>query len=95
MVASDGGISTFGTAVYYGSTSGIRLNQPVVGMAANPNRGGYWLALFEKRPDECGHRRLTDKLGPFKEPKELHLTARSQNADRQCVRDCYAMGPAE
>ena len=33
LVASDGGIFTFGNATFYGSTGGIPLNQPIVGMA--------------------------------------------------------------
>ena len=28
---------------FYGSTAGMHLNQPVVGMAATPDGGGYWL----------------------------------------------------
>ena len=36
LVASDGGIFSFGDARFYGSTGAIRLNQPVVGMAATP-----------------------------------------------------------
>ena len=37
LVASDGGIFTFGDAGFYGSTGAIRLNQPIVGMAATPD----------------------------------------------------------
>ena len=33
LVASDGGIFSFGDAVFYGSTGAIALNKPVVGMA--------------------------------------------------------------
>jgi len=33
LVASDGGIFSFGGAPYYGSTGGTVLNKPVVGMA--------------------------------------------------------------
>ena len=43
VVASDGGVFTFGDARYYGSTGGIRLNQPIVGIAATPTGRGYWL----------------------------------------------------
>jgi hypothetical protein len=43
VVASDGGVFTFGDAHYYGSTGGIRLNQPIVGMASTPSGRGYWL----------------------------------------------------
>lgn len=47
LVASDGGIFTFGNAGFYGSTGATRLNQPVVGMAATPSAGGYWLVASD------------------------------------------------
>ncbi|MDA8262844.1 MAG: hypothetical protein M0Z47_08435 [Actinomycetota bacterium] len=34
MVASDGGIFSFGDAAFYGSMGNTTLNKPVVGMAA-------------------------------------------------------------
>ncbi len=40
--ATDGGVFSFGTAQFHGSTGGMRLNQPVVGMAATHDAGGYW-----------------------------------------------------
>jgi hypothetical protein len=46
-VARDGGIFSFGDAVFYGSTGATRLNQPVVGMAATPNGNGYWLVAAD------------------------------------------------
>jgi hypothetical protein len=33
LVASDGGIFTFGDAGFHGSTGSVSLNRPVVGMA--------------------------------------------------------------
>jgi hypothetical protein len=45
LVASDGGIFTFGQP-FCGSTGGIRLNRPVVGMAM-ANTGGYWLVASD------------------------------------------------
>jgi hypothetical protein len=42
MAARDGGIFAFGDAAFYGSMGGQHLNQPVVGMAATPDGGGYW-----------------------------------------------------
>jgi hypothetical protein len=33
MVASDGGIFAFGDAGFFGSSGGLKLNQPIVGMA--------------------------------------------------------------
>ncbi len=41
-VASDGGLFSFGGAVFFGSMGGRHLNAPVVAMAANPDGGGYW-----------------------------------------------------
>ena len=43
LVASDGGIFSYGDATFYGSTGSIRLNQPIVGMAPSPTGHGYWL----------------------------------------------------
>ena len=47
LVASDGGIFTFGNVGYYGSTGSMRLNQPIVGMAATPDGHGYWLVASD------------------------------------------------
>ena len=47
LVASDGGIFTFGDAAFYGSTGAITLNQPIVGMAATPTGNGYWLVAAD------------------------------------------------
>jgi hypothetical protein len=43
MVGSDGGIFTFGSANFYGSTGNLRLVRPVVGITPTHDRGGYWL----------------------------------------------------
>ena len=47
LVASDGGIFTFGDAQFYGSTGAIHLNRPIVGMAATPSGHGYWLVASD------------------------------------------------
>ena len=47
LVASDGGIFPFGAAGGFGSTGGVRLNKPIVGMAATPDGGGYWLVASD------------------------------------------------
>jgi hypothetical protein len=47
MVASDGGIFSFGDATFLGSTGNVRLNQPIVGMAATPSGHGYWLVASD------------------------------------------------
>ncbi len=43
LVGTDGGIFTFGSAQFYGSTGNLRLNRPVVGITPTADRGGYWL----------------------------------------------------
>jgi hypothetical protein len=47
MVASDGGIFTFGSAPFFGSTGAVHLNQPIVGVAATPTGRGYWLVAAD------------------------------------------------
>ncbi len=47
LVASDGGIFSFGDAQFYGSTGAIRLNQPIVGMASTADGRGYWLVASD------------------------------------------------
>jgi hypothetical protein len=47
LVASDGGIFSYGDAGFYGSTGGMHLNRPVVAMAGTPDGGGYWLAASD------------------------------------------------
>jgi hypothetical protein len=43
VVASDGGIFSFGDAKFHGSTGNLRLNSPILGVTATPTGGGYWL----------------------------------------------------
>jgi hypothetical protein len=47
LVASDGGIFTYGDAQFYGSTGAIHLNKPIVGMAPTPDGEGYWLVASD------------------------------------------------
>jgi ribosomal protein L24E len=47
MVAADGGIFSFGDAAFYGSTGNLKLNQPIVGMAATPSGKGYWFVAAD------------------------------------------------
>ena len=47
LVGSDGGIFSFGTARFYGSTGGMNLNRPIVGMAADSKTGGYWMVASD------------------------------------------------
>jgi hypothetical protein len=47
LVASDGGVFSFGNAEFYGSAAPLRLNRPIVGMAATPDAKGYWLVAAD------------------------------------------------
>ena len=47
QVGADGGVFSFGSAQFYGSAGNIRLNKPIVGMAATPDGGGYWLVASD------------------------------------------------
>jgi hypothetical protein len=47
LVASDGGIFSFGDAAFHGSTGALHLNRPIVGMAPTPDGGGYWLVASD------------------------------------------------
>ena len=46
LLAADGGIFTFASP-YDGSTGSVKLNKPIVGMAASPDGGGYWLVASD------------------------------------------------
>ena len=47
MVATDGGIFTYGDAHFYGSMGGSHLNEPIVGMAETKDGKGYWLVASD------------------------------------------------
>jgi hypothetical protein len=47
LVASDGGIFSYGGAGFFGSTGSLTLNKPIVGMADTPDGKGYWLVASD------------------------------------------------
>ena len=47
LVASDGGVFSFGDAHFFGSMGGRHLNQPIVGITPTPDGGGYWLVASD------------------------------------------------
>jgi hypothetical protein len=47
LVASDGGIFSYGDAPFEGSTGSLVLNRPVVGMAGTLSGLGYWLVASD------------------------------------------------
>ena len=58
MVASDGGIFSFGNAPFFGSMGGTKLNQPAVGMAPTPSCKGYWVVAKDGGMYEAVNRGL-------------------------------------
>ncbi|HEX2038376.1 MAG TPA: S8 family serine peptidase [Acidimicrobiales bacterium] len=63
MVASDGGIFSFGAAGFHGSAGGTQLLQPVVSMAASPTKRGYWLVSADGGVFSYGDARFAGSLG--------------------------------
>ncbi len=47
LAATDGGIFAFGDAAFLGSTGGMKLNRPIVGIAPTPSGRGYWLTASD------------------------------------------------
>ena len=47
LVGSDGGIFTFGSSQFYGSTGNLKLQRPVVGISPTADRNGYWMVASD------------------------------------------------
>ena len=47
LVASDGGVFSFGDATFQGSMAGSHLDAPMVAIAGNPDGTGYWTAAAD------------------------------------------------
>ena len=47
LVGSDGGIFSFGSAGFHGSTGNLTLQRPVVGITPTRDRAGYWLVASD------------------------------------------------
>jgi ribosomal protein L24E len=63
LVASDGGIFTFGDARFYGSTGAKTLRAPIVGMTATPSGKGYWLVASDGGIFTFGDAKFRGSLG--------------------------------
>ena len=46
-VDAAGDVAAFGAATCYGALTGVKLNQPIVGMAVDRATGGYWLVASD------------------------------------------------
>ena len=66
LVASDGGVFSYGSAVFHGSTGSIHLNKPVIGIAATPDGGGYWFAASDGGVFNYGDAMFLGSLGSIK-----------------------------
>jgi hypothetical protein len=47
LASADGGVFTEGSAPFFGSLGSLRLQGPIVSMAATPDGRGYWLAAMD------------------------------------------------
>jgi hypothetical protein len=65
MVASDGGVFCFGSALFYGSMGGKPLNEPVVGMADTGTGLGYWLVASDGGIFTFGDAQFKGSMGGF------------------------------
>ena len=80
MCASDGGVFTFGDAHFYGSTGGMHLNQPIVGIARTPTRKGYWLVARDGGVFTFGDARFYGSTGSH--PARRSRSSRSRRPRR-------------
>ena len=62
MVASDGGVFAV-RAPYFGSAGGMKLNRPMVGIAASPGGQGYWLVASDGGVFAFGDARFAGSAG--------------------------------
>ncbi|HZU73055.1 MAG TPA: SpoIID/LytB domain-containing protein [Acidimicrobiales bacterium] len=69
--ASDGGMFSFGNANFYGSTGNLKLNKPVVGMAATPDGAGYWLVASDGGIFTFGDARFFGSTGAIRLNKPI------------------------
>jgi hypothetical protein len=71
MVATDGGIFSFGDAKFFGSTGAIHLNKPIVGMASTPSGKGYWLVASDGGIFSFGDAKFFGSTGAIKLNKPI------------------------
>ena len=66
LVASDGGVFSFGHATFRGSTGAIQLTQPIVSIAPTPSGKGYWLVASDGGVFSFGDAHFYGSLGTIK-----------------------------
>jgi hypothetical protein len=70
LASADGGVYAQGNAGYHGSLGALRLQGPVVAMAATPDGGGYWLVALDGGVFSFGDARFYGSMGgtPLNQP---------------------------
>ena len=63
LVASDGGMFSYGNARFHGSTGSMHLNRPIVGMARTRSGKGYWLVSSDGGMFSFGDARFHGSTG--------------------------------
>jgi hypothetical protein len=63
LVASDGGLFSFGGAPFFGSMGGVALNKPMVGVTSASGGLGYWMVASDGGVFTFGNARFTGSLG--------------------------------
>ena len=63
IVASDGGVFSFGEAPFFGSLGGQKLNKPITGMAVRPQGDGYLLCGADGGVFAFGAAQFSGSLG--------------------------------
>jgi hypothetical protein len=63
LVDSNGKVSTFGNAKFYGSMAGKHLKAPIIGIVATPDGRGYWLVAKDGGVFSFGDARFKGSLG--------------------------------
>ena len=69
--ADDGAVYTIGSAPFYGSMGGTRLNKPIVGMDGTPTGNGYWLVASDGGIFSFGDARFFGSTGGMRLNKPI------------------------
>jgi hypothetical protein len=79
MVASDGGVFTFGNARFFGSMANQHLNSPIIGIIPTADGGGYWLLAGDGGVFTFGDAEFLGSLGDIKLQAPIVGVASSTN----------------
>src|SRR5262249_16503890 len=81
LVASDGGVFSFGDARFHGSTGGRHLNRPIVGIASTLSGRGYWLVASDGGIFTFGDARFHGSTGNIRLNRPIVGMARPPSGD--------------